>query len=345
VSSTPSTPSTECTVVIPVYRNADNVPALLQRLAELHRRVPGGIEVICVVDGSPDESHARLAQGLPQQAFASQLLALSRNFGSFAAIREGLIPVRTEHCAVMAADLQEPIELIEEFFSWLRADRADVVVGHRAGRQDAWLDRAASGLFWWTYRKLVQRELPPGGIDVFACNAAFRSHLLRFTEAHTSLVGQILWLGFRRVALPYVRQAREIGRSAWTLGRKLKYLSDSVFAFSDLPIRLFTLIGGAGVALSLFFAAVVLVARLTGAVAVPGYAATVLTILFFAGINLLGLGIIGSYVWRAYENTKARPLAVVMQAQRFAGIAQEDAGAAAPVRAGLSRDLQPPIAG
>ena len=345
MSSTPSTPFTECSVVIPVFRNAENVPALLQRLAELHARVPGGIEVICVVDGSPDDSHARLAQGLPLQPYASQLLSLSRNFGSFAAIREGLVQVRTEHCAVMAADLQEPIELIEQFFTWLRSDRADVVVGHRAGRQDALVDRLASGLFWWSYRKLVQRELPPGGIDVFGCNRAFRAHLLRFSEAHTSLVGQILWLGFRRVALPYVRQAREIGRSAWTLGRKLKYLSDSVFAFSDLPIRLFTLIGGAGVLLSMFFAVVVLVARLSGAVAVPGYAATVLTILFFAGINLLGLGIIGSYVWRAYENTKARPLAVVMQAQRFAGIAREDTGEAAPVGAGLSRDLQPPIAG
>lgn len=322
MSSTPSIPSAECSVVIPVYRNAENVPSLLQRLAQLHHRVPGGIEVICVVDGSPDESHARLAQALPGQPHASRLLSLSRNFGSFAAIREGLAQVRTAHCAVMAADLQEPIELIEEFFTWLRADRADVVVGHRAGRHDALLDRLASGLFWWSYRKLVQRELPPGGIDVFGCNAAFRAHLLRFSEAHTSLVGQILWLGFRRVALPYVRQAREHGRSAWTFGRKLKYLSDSVFAFSDLPIRLFTLIGGLGVLLSIALGAAVLLARLSGAVSVPGYAATVLTILFFAGINLLGLGIIGSYVWRAYENTKARPLAVVMHSQGFAGSEQ-----------------------
>ena len=126
-----------------------------------------------------------------------------------------------------------------------------MLIGHRAGRHDAFFERVASGVFWWSYRKLVQRELPPGGIDVFGCNAAFRTHLLRFSESHTSLVGQILWLGFRRVALPYVRQAREIGRSAWTFGRKLKYLSDSVFAFSDLPIRLFTLVGGLGVLLSI----------------------------------------------------------------------------------------------
>jgi len=324
VSSTPLIASSECTVVIPVYRNAENIAPLLERLSELHARVGGGIEVICVVDGSPDDSYARLASELPKQGFASQLLLLSRNFGSFAAIRSGLHEVRTPFCAVMAADLQEPIELIEAFFNCLRQDHADVVVGHRTARQDALIDRWASGLFWWSYRRLVQRELPPGGIDVFACNAAFRAHLLRFSEAHTSLVGQILWLGFRRVALPYVRQAREIGRSAWTFGRKLKYLSDSVFAFSDLPIRVFTLLGGLGVLLSVVLSCIVLIARLSGAVNVPGYAATVLTILFFAGINLLGLGIIGSYVWRAYENTKARPLAVVMHTQQFAGNADEN---------------------
>lgn len=315
----------ECTVVIPVYRNAGNIPPLLAELAALHARVQGGIELVFVVDGSPDESHAILHAALPTQPYAAQLLLLSRNFGSFAAIREGLAAVRTEYAAVMAADLQEPPELVGRFFEALRADRADVVVGQRSGRQDALFDRLASGLFWWAYRKLVQKQLPPGGIDVFGCNAAFRAHLLRFSEAHSSLVGQLLWLGFRRQALPYVRQARSIGESAWTLRGKLKYLSDSIFAFSDLPIRLFMLAGGLGLLASFLLSGVVLLARVTGAVAVPGYAATVLTVLFFAGLNLLGLGIIGSYVWRAYENTKARPLAVVMRAERFGQAVESDA--------------------
>jgi len=320
VSLMPSAASSNCTVVIPVYRNAENIAALLARLEQLHARVDGGIEVICVVDGSPDASHPMLEQGLARSPFASQLLLLSRNFGSFAAIREGLSNVRTPYSAVMAADLQEPIELIDEFFQCLRADRADVVVGHRAARQDRWIDRFASGLFWSAYRQLVQKELPEGGIDVFGCNDAFRLHLLRFGEAHTSLVGQILWLGFRREALSYVRQARVAGRSAWTLKRKLTYLSDSVFAFSDLPIRVFTWMGAVGLSMSFLLSAWVVFARVTGSLSVPGYAATVLVILFFGGMNLLGLGVIGSYVWRAYENTKARPLAIIMHSQSFPGL-------------------------
>lgn len=314
-----SMPFTECTVVVPVYRNSENIAALLERMEAMQSTVPGGIEAIFVVDGSPDDSYAQLAGALPAANYRAQLLLLSRNFGSFAAIREGMQYVRTPYCAVMAADMQEPQELIEGFFACLRRDEADVVVGNRAGRADGAMDRLAAGTFWWVYRKFIQPELPAGGIDVFACNEKFRGHLLRFTEAHTSLVGQIIWLGFRRVALSYQRQERKAGKSAWTLRRKIRYLSDSIFSFSDLPIRVFTTTGVFGIALAVVLALVVLLAKMTGAVTVPGYAATVLTILFFAGINLLGLGVIGAYVWRAYENTKARPLAIVMQTDNFAG--------------------------
>lgn len=318
MSSTPAPASVrDSAVVVPVYRNAANVPELVARLAALDAAVPGGIEAACVVDGSPDDSHALLAAALAAQAFPSALLLLSRNFGSFAAIREGLRAARGTRFAVMAADLQEPAELIVDMLAALAADEADLVLGTRAGRDDPLLDRAASGVFWGVYRKLVQPELPPGGVDVFACNAAFRARLLEFEESHSSLVGQLLWLGFRRKLIPYARAPRRIGKSAWTFRKKLTYLMDSLFSFSDLPIRAFVALGTLGLAASALFAAIVAVARLAGVVTVPGYAATVITILFFAGLNLFGLGIIGSYVWRAYENTKARPLAVVMHAQRF----------------------------
>lgn len=307
----------DCAVIVPVYRNASNLPGLLERLCALHAAVPGGIEAVCVVDGSPDECHALLAQALPGMPFESRLLLLSRNFGSFAAIREGLAASDAPFFAVMAADLQEPEQLIVEFFRVLREEPVDVALGTRSSRADASGDRLAAGIFWGLYRRFVQRELPPGGVDVFACNRGFRDHLLRFGEANSSLVGQLLWLGFRRRLVPYERQARTAGRSAWTFARKLRYLMDSVFSFSDLPIRVFLGLGTLGLVGAALLSALVLVARLGGWFDVPGYAATVLTILFFSALNLFGLGIIGSYVWRAYENTKGRPLGVVMHSQRF----------------------------
>lgn len=318
MSSTPATTSgPDCCLIVPVFRNEGNIPQLLDRFVQLNRLVSGGIEVVCVVDGSPDRSCELLEIGLSRAAYPSRLLVLSRNFGSFAAIREGLKAAEGRYFAVMAADLQEPVELITESFAALQRDECDLTLGTRNARADPWLTRVSSGLFWGLYRTLIQRELPPGGVDVFACNRVFRDQLLTFHEAHTSLVGQLLWLGFRRKLIPYARQPRQHGDSAWRFGQKLNYLLDSVYSFSDLPIKIFFVLGVMGVAASVVMGLVVLISRITGAIAVPGYTATVIAIVFFAGLNLLGLGIIGSYVWRAYENTKSRPLAVVMHERRF----------------------------
>jgi polyisoprenyl-phosphate glycosyltransferase len=309
----------ECSVIVPVFRNSENIPGLLARLEHLHGSVPGGIEAVCVIDGSPDESGALLEAALTRAPYPSQLIWLSRNFGSFAAIREGLRAASGPWCAVMAADLQEPASFVEQSFTALRTGGYDVVVGTRASRDDPFGSRLAAGLFWRAYRRLIQPEIPKNGIDVFACNRAFRDHLIAFSETHSSLVGQLMWLGFRRLTLPYERHARLHGQSAWDFRRKMRYLLDSVFSFSDLPIKLFVASGVAGLAAAFGLGIAVLLARLTDAIAVPGYAATMVVILFFAGINLLGLGVIGSYVWRTYENTKARPLAVVMRHRAFAG--------------------------
>lgn len=316
-------------LVVPVYKNAENISALLVAAGELHARLEGGLEVVFVVDGSPDESYLRLASALPKAAFCSQLLLLSRNFGSFAAIRAGLAAARGERFAVMAADLQEPPELVIEFDAALRAGRCDVAFGERTGRQDPFLTRAFSAIFWAMYRRFVQPEVPKGGVDVFGCSAAVRDQIVRLNENHSSLVGLLLWVGFRRLCIPYQRRTRQAGRSAWTFGRKVRYLMDSVFAFTDLPLRVLLNVGAAGLLLSAVFACVVIAAKLSGMVPVPGYAATVLLVSFFGALNCFGLGIIGGYVWRTFENTKLRPNYIVASRQTFEPTAGVEARAAA----------------
>jgi glycosyltransferase involved in cell wall biosynthesis len=291
---------------------------LVQRLDALDEQLGGGLEVVFVVDGCPARSHEILAEQLPTASFASALVMHSRNFGSFAAIRTGLAHASGSYIGVMAADLQEPPELMIDFFAALERDEADVVVGVRRTRADAALSTISARLFWGVYRRLVQREMPPGGIDVFGCTRPFRDRLLTLEESNSSLVALTLWLGFRRATIEYDRQAREHGPSGWTLRKKLKYLSDSIFSFTDLPIRLLLGAGLLGVLGSVALATVVAIARLSGAIAVPGYAATIMVIAFFAALNLAGIGILGAYVWRTFENTKGRPGAVVMGEQRFA---------------------------
>lgn len=298
-------------IVVPVYRNEESIGRLLSTLSDIATKFQGALEVVFVVDGSPDNSFLLLQQALPNLEFPAQLLAHSRNFGSFPAIRTGLAAARGEYFGVMAADLQEPPELMAAFFESLEAKECDVVVGTRLRRNDAFLDRAASGLFWWVYRRFVVPDMPEGGVDVFGCNREFRDQLLALQETRSSLIALIFWLGFRRKLVGYERRAREEGTSAWTLRKKIDYMLDSIFAFTDYPIRLLTRIGLMGCLLSIFLAIVLLVAHVVGTIKVPGYVPTLLAVLFFGALNLFGIGLVGVYAWRAYENTKNRPLAVV----------------------------------
>lgn len=305
-------------VVIPVYGNQGSIPHLLDRMREIAAHVPG-LELVFVVDGSPDDSHGLLERLLPSHPCDSQLIAHARNFGSFPAIRTGLERATRSRCAVMAADLQEPPELLLDFDSVLRTGEADVAVGVRRSRGDTLRHRLPSEAFWGLYRRLVQPDIPRGGVDVFGCTAEFRDRLVMLAESNSSLVGLLFWLGHRRAEVPYDRLPREHGRSGWTLRRKLRYLSDSVYAFTDLPIRLVTGIGAAGIVVSLLLATVVVIGRLAGTIDVPGYAAIILAISFFGALNMFTVGIVGSYLWRTFENTKRRPLAVVMSETSFQG--------------------------
>jgi polyisoprenyl-phosphate glycosyltransferase len=306
-------------LVVPVYRNEGSIPALVACVAGLDVALSGQLEAVFVVDGSPDRCYELLDAALPRATFRARLLLLSRNFGSFPAIRIGLGAATGRHFAVMAADLQEPPSLILDFFRTLESEAVDVTVGVRAARDDPFLSRIAAGLFWRVYRKLVQKEMPEGGVDIFGCNRAFRDHLLKLDEAHSSLVGLIFWLGFRRKELSYQRLPRQHGKSAWTFRRKLTYLMDSLFSFSDLPIRVLIAAGLIGLVASVGLSLIVAVAKVSGLIPVPGYAATAILISFFGGLNVLALGIVGSYTWRAYENTKHRPLAVALVEKAYPG--------------------------
>jgi glycosyltransferase involved in cell wall biosynthesis len=304
-------------LIVPVYRNEDSLADLLDTIDVIDVAVDGELEAVFVVDGSPDRSAEVLRSALPTRAFRSRLVLLSRNFGAFAAIRVGLEHATGQHFAVMAADLQEPPELPIEFFRVLAAGDYDIVVGTRTDRADPILSRWSSALFWRFYRRHVVPSIPRGGIDVFGCNQTVRDHLLACEESNTSLVALLFWLGFRRHEVAYTRRPRLRGKSAWNRRKRFTYFADSIFSFTDLPVRLLMWFGLAGVLVSMIFGLLVLIERLVNATEVPGYAAITLTVLFFGGLNSLGLGVIGSYVWRAYENTKRRPLAVVFREFTF----------------------------
>jgi glycosyltransferase involved in cell wall biosynthesis len=303
-------------VVVPVYSNESTLEEALERLTGLAETAGGRLEVVFVVDGSPDGSLALLQRLLPATPLASQLVVHSRNFGSFAAIRSGLEVARGRYIAVMAADLQEPIELIEEFFAALQGG-ADVAVGRRASRDDPMLSTAMSRSYWALYRWLINPAIPAGGIDVFACSREVANHLLALREANSSLVGLVYWVGFRRAEIPYERVKRTDGTSGWSLKRRVRYMLDSVFAFTDLPITVLIVLGLFGAAVTALMGAGVLVGSMAGRFTELGYLPLILVMLFCTSMVLLALGVVGAYIWRTFENTKGRPISIAKSREVF----------------------------
>jgi glycosyltransferase involved in cell wall biosynthesis len=304
-------------LVIPIYKNEENLDRLIPALIDLNADFPEELEVIFVVDGSPDRCHEILEQRLPETPLRSQLLLLTRNFGSFSAICAGMEVAAGERLAVLTADLQEPPELITRFSDMLRANEADIVFGVRASRSDPWFSELLSTAFWWIYRRFVVPDMPPGGVDIFGCTRTVRDQLLLLGEVQTNLIALLFWMGYRRAFVGYVRRPRSEGRSSWTVAKKLRYCIDSIFNFTDLPLRVLLTSGAAGTLIAILFAIVVLAYKAFKAIEVPGYTAIILAVMFFGGLTAFGLGVVGQYLWLTLQNTRNRPNYLVHRRQAF----------------------------
>ena len=304
-------------LVVPVYKNEENLDRLLSEIERLDEKLGRRLEVVFVVDGSPDRSLEILSARLPHFPVLTQLVSLTRNFGAFPAIAAGLARGTGDFFAVLAADLQEPPELIVEFWETLRSGEADVVFGCRAGRDDPPVSRFLSWIFWSFYRGFVLKDLPAGGVDIFGCNKAVRDQVLLLKEADSNLIALFLWVGFRRKFVPYYRRARQEGVSAWTIRKKVKYALDSIFNFTDLPLRVLLTSGVVGTLLSIAASVIVVIGRFTGLILVSGYTPIVLIVSFFGGLTTLGLGLIGQYLWLSLQNARGRPSYIVHSSRSF----------------------------
>jgi glycosyltransferase involved in cell wall biosynthesis len=309
-------------LVVPIYRSEANLPDLLHELARLSRLIE--LEVVLVVDGSPDRCAEILASELADQPFPSQLIQLSRNFGAFSAIAAGLQHGRGDMFATVAADLQAPLDLVAEFAARLSSGEVDVVVGQRTGREDSWLDRNISSLYWSFFRRFVMNEIPAGGVDTFACTAQVRDALVRLNEVDSSLILLLFWLGFRRETAPFIRRKRVAGRSSWSLRKKIDYAFYSIFNFTDLPVRLLLFVGASASVLALCTGIVVLLYRMLGWIHVPGYTALALLIVFYGGSTTFALGLIGQYLWLTLQNARRRPNYVVRTVQVYEASARRE---------------------
>jgi dolichol-phosphate mannosyltransferase len=298
-------------VVVPVYFNAATLPELVERLQAVAARLePHELEVVLVDDGSGDESFAVIHE-LAARDRRVRALRLSRNFGSNAAILAGLTYAQGDAVVVLAADLQDPPELIPQLVeAWEQG--AEVVLAARRSRDDPWLSALLSSIFNRLFRRLVFRDFPRSGFDFVLISRRVRGVLVELGERNSYLFGQVMWVGYERRVIEYDRAARGEGRSRWTLGKKAKYFVDAFTAFSYVPIRAASLLGFLLALAGFAYAGVVVVLRLTGAISgAPGFTTLTVLILLAAGIQLIVTGLLGEYLWRVLEESRRRPAFLV----------------------------------
>lgn len=294
--------------VIPVFRNAGSILPTHEKLLALLTPLQLEHEFIFVNDGSDDNSIEELME-LHKKNSGVKVISFSRNFGQVAAIIAGLKEVSGDAVVIMSADLQEPIALIGEMISKWEAGN-EIVIGHRMDREDGFIANKASTIFYKLMRH-VNPKMPKGGFDFMLIDKKALQALNQIDERNRFFQGDILWLGFNTAFIPYTRLKRTIGKSQWTLAKKLKYFIDGLLNTSYIPIRLMSLLG---ICLSFFgflYAIIIAYNRFIHNTPFTGWAPIMILILIIGGLIMLMLGIIGEYVWRTYDETRKRPLYII----------------------------------
>lgn len=307
----PSSSTPSVTLVIPVFNEQAVLPELLRRVSDMMAGTAAIQWTILLVDDGSHDHSTTLVRAQQKLDARFQLLELTRNFGFQAALAAGLAHAPGDAVITMDADLQDPPEIIPELVARWQAG-ADVVRAVRRSRQETGVRRLGMDLFHGVFKKLSDMpiEANTGTFGLLSREAV--DALNRLPERNRFYPGLRTWVGFTTAEVPYDRQRRAAGEPQQTLGRLLRYALDGVFSFSRLPLRLLTysgiFISSLGFAIGLFF----IVKRLLGLeVAQTGFTTLVTLLLFLGGVQLIGIGVLGEYLGRIYDEVKQRPLYVV----------------------------------
>lgn len=293
-------------VVTPAWREEANLRPMYGRLRAALDPLGLAWEWI-VVDDHSDDGTAAVVKALAAEDPRVSGVRLARNQGSHTAITCGVRLARGAAVVALAADLQDPPEIVPDLLARWRAG-AQVVWAVRSGREgQGAVDGLGSRLYYLLMRRVVGlRDMPPEGADVFLLDRVVADALERFPESHLSLFALLSWIGFRQERVSYVKQARVAGRSGWTFRRKLGLVLDSLTAFSHVPLRLMTWVGVGAAFGGLVFAAEVVRNWVVGH-PTEGWSSLMVVVLVMGGLQMVMSGILGEYLWRTLEEARRRP--------------------------------------
>ncbi|MBR6090708.1 MAG: glycosyltransferase [Anaerolineaceae bacterium] len=300
----------EISVIIPFLNEEDNLPLICSALEEYIPTLGVPVEVVFVNDGSTDGSRAWLEQA-EFRNFSAKLVNFSRNFGSHPAVRAGFMNAEAPNCVWLGADLQEPLEIIGEGYKRIQ-DGYDLVLVQKNAVQVSKSEEAFSRLYSAMIRKWAIPGYPEKGVNTIFFNEKVKNALNADPELNSSVVLQVISLGFKQTVLNMDYRERLHGHSKWTFGKKLKLLIDSFVSFSFFPIRMVSVLGfvfafaGALMALDLIVVKIFNIRPVT-----LGWPTLISVLMLGFGLTNISLGIIAEYLWRTLDAARARPVFVI----------------------------------
>ena len=294
-------------VVVPVYNEAAVLPEFHSRICQVMDATGCPWEMIYVDDGSSDESASTLGAFRDSDPRLA-IIELSRNFGKEVALSAGLDHARGDAVIIIDADLQDPPALIADFLREWRAGY-DVVYGQRTDRRgESRLKIFTARWFYYTINRLSEVEIPRDAGDFRLLSRRAVEALKSMPERHRYMKGLYAWIGFPQKAIPYVRQPRQAGTTKWNYRRLWNFAIEGITSFSDVPLKAATYLGVLTSCGAFFYGLFLLLRTLLWGNPVPGYPSLIIVMLFLGGVQLICLGIIGEYLARTYNESKARTL-------------------------------------
>ena len=309
---TPDDARPEISVVVPMFNEAENLAPLVARLTPVMERCSASFEVVFVDDGSTDETLIALRRA-HQLDMRLRAISFSRNFGKEIAIAAGLDHARGEAVVIMDADLQHPPEMIETFVERWRQGYQNVF-GQRVDRSaDSAMRRALTLRFYRLFAAFGETSLPPGAGDFRLLDRQAVEALRAMPERARFSKGLYAWIGYRSLGVPFEVAERAFGSSKFSYRKLTRFALDGLMSFSTLPLKVWTYVGTLISLLALAAAIFFLLRTATHGVDVPGYASLIVSIMFFAGVQLMSLGVLGEYIGRIFAEVKRRPLYLVAE--------------------------------
>ncbi|WP_339832957.1 glycosyltransferase family 2 protein [Paenibacillus sp. FSL R7-0272] len=307
-----STDRIKFSIVVPIYYNELNIPYTVPRLQKLQNLMPEcDLEFVFVDDGSKDKSLELLLEAKNRDS-RIKVVKLSRNFGSMSAIQAGLGYTTGDCVGIIAADLQDPPEMFREMLDHWKVGKK-IILGTRADREESFFQKLFSNTYYYLLEKLALKGYPKGGFDFLLIDQQVVQEVIQIKEKNTNIMSLIFWLGHDQVQIPYVRQERKLGKSRWTLSKKIKLFVDSFVGFSYAPIRFMSFIGFFTAILSILYGAFVVISTLFGIIELQGWTTIIALITFLLGVIMVMLGMIGEYLWRILDESRERPSYVIDQ--------------------------------